>query len=211
MIQQECNTIVYNGEELSPSAAAQFVVAHSDDLSYIPGNVRVPSLLPLSFEQLANLYRSNGNLTEVDEQELECGLPSPEEIASPEAFEQTIKQLTFAQRQLDTISSRNGWAIMASGSSSTEVSGSFGIITLTQPPINEVRELKDHIRSIGRIDKWMQQAAVDGKAGGAYRQRWLTLIAQIQAVCKCSESVLAEQFGQDVEILDASSVQKETL
>ena len=211
LIQQECNTIVYNGEELSPSAAAQFVVAHSDDLSYIPGKVRVPSLLPLSFEQLANLYRSNGNLTEADEQELECGLPSPEEIASPEAFEQTVKQLTFAQRQLDTISSRNGWTITASDSSSVEVSGSFGIITLTQPPINEVRELKDHIRSIGRIDKWMQQAAVDGKAGGAYRQRWLTLIAQIQAVCKCSESVLAEQFGQDVEILDASSVQKETL
>ena len=145
LIQQECNTLVYNGEELSPSAAAQFVVAHSDDLSYIPGKVRIPSSLPLSFEQLADLYRSNGGLTEADEQELECELPSPEEIASPEAFGQIVTEFTFAQRQLDTISSRNSWAVTAFGPSSVEVSGNFGTITLEQPPSHKSKLLRKNL------------------------------------------------------------------
>ena len=48
LIQQECNCIVYNGEELSPSAAARFVLEHEEDLSYIPGRVRIHSPLPLT-------------------------------------------------------------------------------------------------------------------------------------------------------------------
>lgn len=41
ILNQECSCIVYNGEEFSPSKAAEFVLAHADDLSYIPGKVRL--------------------------------------------------------------------------------------------------------------------------------------------------------------------------
>ena len=59
ILNQECSCIVYNGEEFSPSKAAEFVLAHADDLSYIPGKVRLDTPLPLTFEQLTELYRSN--------------------------------------------------------------------------------------------------------------------------------------------------------
>ena len=206
LIQQECNCIVYNGEEISPSVAARFVLEHEEDLSYIPGRVRVHSPLPLTFEQLADLYRSNEGLTEADEQELECSIPSPKDILTPSDFEHTVKQFTAAQKALESIAKKNNWTIVHSGDSAMDVSGGFGTVTLSQPPIHEVRELKDHIASIGKVEKWMQQAAVDGKNGGAYRQRWLTLVAQIQEVCKYHESVLTEQFGLDIEIANPENL-----
>lgn len=211
LIQQECSNLVYNGEEISPSAAAQFITEHSDDLSYIPGKVRVPAPLPLSIDQLTTLYHSNKILTKIDEQELECQLPSPVQIMSPVSFREIINQLTSAQKKLDDIAFKNSWALAFSGASAVEVSGPFGTITLTQPPINEVWELQNHIRSIGHMEKWMLQAAVDGKNGGVYRQRWLTLISQIQDVYKQYESVLAEQFGQEVEMLTVSAILKPAL
>ena len=79
-------------------------------------------------------------------------------------------------------------------------------LVMTQTEINEVRELKDHIRAIGKPEKWMQQAAVDGKSAGAYRQRWQTLIAQIQEVCNYHESVMTEQFGQEVELSENNAL-----
>lgn len=206
LIQQECNCIVYNGEEISPSAAAQFVAEHEGDLSYIPGKVRIPSPLPLSFEQLANLYRSNESLTKGDEQELECGIPSPEQILTPADFEHIVKQLTSSQELMGSIAAKSSWSIVPLGTSAIEVSGNFGTITLSQPPIDEIRKLRDHIRSIGKTERWMQQAAVDGKSGGAHRQRWLTLITQIREVYECHESILTEQFGQKVEILDFTTL-----
>lgn len=213
MIQQECSCIVYNGEEISPSAAARFVTDHEDELSYIPGTVHIPSPLPLSFEQLATLYRSNDSLMEEDEQELDCEIPSSQELLSPSDFEQVVKQLAISQTQIDNIAAKNNWTIVRLGSSAVDISGDFGSIALSQPPIQEVQKLRNHIHSIGKLEKWMQQAAVDGKNGGAYRQRWQTLIVQIQEVCRYSESVMTEQFGQDIEISNFTAVteQKATL
>ena len=51
IIHQECSCIVLNGEDISPSKAAAFVVEHAEDLSYIPGKVRLYAPLPLTFEQ----------------------------------------------------------------------------------------------------------------------------------------------------------------
>lgn len=77
ILNQECSCIVYNGEEFSPSKAAEFVLAHADDLSYIPGKVRLDTPLPLTFEQLTELYRSNRLVSESDEEELLADLPDP--------------------------------------------------------------------------------------------------------------------------------------
>jgi molybdopterin-guanine dinucleotide biosynthesis protein len=70
IINQECNCIVYNGEEISPSKAAAFVLEHAEDLSYIPGRVHLDSPLPMSFSELLELYRSNESITAEDEVEL---------------------------------------------------------------------------------------------------------------------------------------------
>ena len=77
--------MVYNGEEISPSRAAAFVLAHEGDLSYIPGRVRLDAPLPLTFQQLTELYRSNRLVSKLDEAELAVDLPDPADLPAFEA------------------------------------------------------------------------------------------------------------------------------
>ncbi|MBR0282822.1 MAG: hypothetical protein IJQ81_14770 [Oscillibacter sp.] len=39
----------------------------------------------------------------------------------------------------------------------------------------------------GNRERWMEQAAVDGKRGGAYRERWTRLAEQIRKTLSVSE------------------------
>ena len=87
-INQECNCIVYNGESVSPSAAAAYVQKNSEHLSYIPGKVHLHEPLPLTFAELTELYQSNGIISLQDESEFEHDIPNPTDIMSPETFEQ---------------------------------------------------------------------------------------------------------------------------
>ena len=99
VIQAERGCLVYQGEEISPSDAAKFVRSHADSLSYIPGQVRVPAPLPLSMEELRDLYRSNGDLSVEYEQELERDLPNPKTLMTPTEFEpETALKRQFRKR-----------------------------------------------------------------------------------------------------------------
>ncbi|MGN1250376.1 MAG: AAA domain-containing protein [Candidatus Spyradocola sp.] len=200
MIRQECGSMDYNGEKISPSAAARFVQEHEGDLSYIPGKVRLRSPLPLTFEQLSALYRSNESLSAEDEAELGLDIPKPELLIGPADFEQAVQQAAAAQRRLSEIADKNGWDIVSREDASIEITGGFGKIALTPPSADDVRALKEQVTSLGRVERWMVRAALDGSSGGAYRQRWLTLVEQIQLVCRMNETVVAEQFGLDVSI-----------
>ena len=74
MIHAERGYFIYQGEEISPSEAAKFVRDHMNDLSYIPGQVQTPGVIPLSSDELRALYLSNQDLTPDDEKELEYNL-----------------------------------------------------------------------------------------------------------------------------------------
>ncbi len=68
LIQEECNNIVLNGESISPSNAAKFVLENEKKLSnIIRGEVALYKNLPLSIEQLKDLYRSNQTLSPDEE------------------------------------------------------------------------------------------------------------------------------------------------
>lgn len=103
IIHQECNCFVYNGKEISPSQAAKFVADNVENLSYIPGKVRLRTSLPLTFSQLTDLYRSNESLSAEDEIELANNLPSSEQIMQPDDFSFTLEELKKLQQQIENI------------------------------------------------------------------------------------------------------------
>ena len=200
IINQECNCIVYNGEEVSPSKAAEFVFDNADSLSYIPGKVRLNNPLPLTFEQLSALYRSNAGVSEEDERELACDLPSTDDLLSPGAFGQIYGTLQSANKHLNTIENDTGWRLMNFPEERRiHYSCPFGDFSVDYPNRDSVAILRNYAASFGKIEKWMKCAAVDGKSGGAYRQKWITLIKQIQKTCDFSESIVSEQFGKDIQ------------
>ena len=199
IIHQECNCIVYNGEEFSPSQIASFVAEHAEDLSYIPGNVQLRAPMPLTFQQLIELYRSNESISAEDEKELKNELPNPERILTPLAFNTVCADLQEALHQMKIIASENNWTVENDViAQKINFYGELGEFSIEYSKIETIEDLKNYVHSFGKTEKWMKAAAVDGKKGGSFRQRWLTLIEQIQKVNSLAESMVMEQFGQDI-------------
>lgn len=202
LINRECNCIVFNGEAVSPSAAAAYVLDNSETLSYIPGPVQPYAPLPLSFAELADLYRSNDSIRASDESELEKDLPDPRQIMSPADFELHWNRLNAEAGRLAAISEENHWEIQnLSAEGKILIDTAFGKIHLDYPDYDAVKQLRGYVSSFGKAEPWMQYCAVDGKKGGAYKQLWILLMEQIQKTCAFSEQLTAERFGKSVKVL----------
>ncbi|MDD3400378.1 MAG: AAA domain-containing protein [Eubacteriales bacterium] len=201
IINQECSCIVLSGEDISPSKAAAFVVEHAEDLSYIPGTVRLNVPIPLSFEQMSVLYRSNECVTADDERELQTDLPNPSDILIPSDFMSNWNQMQAAIEQINDARTKNAWTIEYNSTERTiRFSGSCGRFTMPYPSVDAIDDLRQYALSFGKIDKWMKAVAVDGKRGKAYRQRWQTLIAEIKRTCSCADDFLTESLGKQLSI-----------
>lgn len=199
IINQECNCIVYNGEEISPSKAASFVSEHEKDLSYIPGRVRLDSPLPMSFAELAELYRSNELLAVDDEVELTKDIPSPEEILSPAAFAHAVETANNTDRKIFELAATAQWSFAQNRESKTiRFKNDDRSFSIAYPELSAVIDLKSYASSFEKFEAWMTAAAVDGKNGGAFRKRWELLIEQISQTCDYAENLLEEQFGQTI-------------
>ena len=202
-INQECNCIVYNGESVSPSAAAAYVQKNSEHLSYIPGKVHLYEPLPLTFAELTELYQSNGIISLQDESEFEHDIPNPTDIMSPETFEQKCDALRCTASRLKEIAENNHWKIQGSAEENKLlVIGAFGRLELRYPSMQAVERLKEYSATVPKIEEWMQNCAVDGKRGGTYRELWTRLVDQIQETCAYEEKLVAEKFGKEVKILN---------
>ena len=199
ILNQECSCIVYNGEEFSPSKAAEFVLAHADNLSYIPGKVRLDAPLPLTFEQLTELYRSNRMVSESDEEELSVGLPNPAELLSPAELEHIQTEIRSMQDRLKQMEQAKGWTIHNRPIEKLiEIDGLNGLFTISYPKRDALQELSAYVHAFSAIDPWMKAAAVDGKNGGSYLHRWELLTEQIEATCRYAETLVEEQFGVEI-------------
>lgn len=202
IINQECNCIVYNGEDISPSEAAKFVQENSETLSYIPGTVHLYEPLPLSFAELSELYRSNGIITAEDESEFDHELPSPEDVMSPDHFEENCNLLDSARAHLKAISDKKNWKVQnLPAESKILIRTPFGMLTLDYPEAEAVDQLRNYVSGFPKVDPWMQYCAVDGKKGEAYKQLWLRLVQQIQDTSAYAENLTVEKFGKEVQVL----------
>lgn len=199
ILNQECSCIVYNGEEISPSKAAAFVFAHKDDLSYIPGKVRPDTPLPLTYNQLEELYRSNRLVSEADETELLTDLPKPEDMIPSEKFEAIQHELHSIREQIIQIEKNQQWKIVHPSLENTiEIEEGNKTYHICGSSKETLQELLEFVREFSTMDSWGKAAVVDGKNGGSYRHRWEVLIEQIEATCKYAEACLEEQFGIEI-------------
>lgn len=202
IINKECDCIVYNGEGISPSKAAAFVLEHAEDLSYIPGQVRLDSPLPMSFSELMELYSSNEAITEEDEIELSKDIPNPKWILSPIDYSRTKDSILSTRQKLSEFANKAQWSFDNNTEKRTiTFRKEYLSFDLPYPEQSAVLDLKSYAMSFEKFEPWMTSAAVDGKIGKAYRKRWYLLIEQISSTCDYAESVLDEQFGQEVEFV----------
>ena len=203
IIYKEYESINLQGESISPSKAANYVLENQEKLSYIPGKVRLYEPLPLSFEEFNDLYKSNGEISAKDEIELGIDLPDPKELVSPSEFEQIIQNLNQANAYINDISKKKQWEIENSIEERTiAIRDKDMELYLKYPNGESVSKLKKYIDTFESVEPWMMHCAVDGKKGGHYKQLWLLMTEQIEKTCTFVENTLAERFGKEVKILN---------
>jgi very-short-patch-repair endonuclease len=92
-IGSEYRSIVIAGREYSPSEAGRLVAEGIGRDDWIPPPVKPGAPLPLSQEELAELYRLNKEISEEEERELATSFPDIKKLFSPDEFENLVSQI----------------------------------------------------------------------------------------------------------------------
>jgi len=205
---REYTPIVYNGINFSPAKAAEFVSANTEALSYIPGVVTLNHPLPVNTNELHLLYRSNEGLSVEDEVELACDIPSPELLQSPIIFSDDILRENMYENSLNQLEEILFLKFKFDYPNDSVVVERLSkpYVLLKKPNRQALDNLRQHIASFGLIDKWMIQAAVDGKKGGGFRQKWELLIDLIEQTSSHAESIIVSMIGKSITIPDDSNL-----
>lgn len=90
--QDEYRKIILAGEEYDPSQAARYVVENQEKDSWIPSPVAFGEPLPLSHEELVELYYTNTAWTGEEERELGNTFPNTQELLHPSDFERLVQE-----------------------------------------------------------------------------------------------------------------------
>ena len=164
LINQERNDIIIAGEAVSVSEASRFVYKYQDDLSYIPGKVRADSMLPLSYEELIELYRSNKELTAFDEGELSSKIIDPHSLISPDDFNSIVANKKKIEDEKNNLLLDNDMTININEESIEFVINNqkFTIDGLKK---KELLELNKYINALPEWTPWMKDIVLDGKIG----------------------------------------------
>ena len=199
---KEFKPIVYNGQSYSPAEAAVYVRENAEELSYIPGTVRLYHPLPATIEDLSILYKSNSELTEFEERELTYDIPNPGQLLAPSEFadiQRKIKnytaELTKIQSQLEAqieLDYASGSVKLKNGVLMTSV------VEKTSPAALE--KLLEYTSGLKSFDSWMVYAVVDGQKGGGYRSCWERLISTIDDTVAFADSIVADLLGKNIDI-----------
>lgn len=201
IINRENSCIVLNGEEISPSKAAKFVADNIDKLDYIPGKTS-SSVLPLTFDQLADLYRSNEYISENEEKELNNELPDPKTLPTPYVFSDILERMQTALEQCNKNCSFNGWSIL-----NQPERNSFRLsnIEIAYPQVADIDTLRKFAYSFNELSEWEKHAAVAGKNWDSHRKNWSDLISVIEETLRLADKINAEQFNVKVDFLTAAT------
>ncbi len=202
---REFEPIVYNGDSFSPTEAAEFVNIYDNELSYIPGKVRLYHPLPVSIDELHLLYRSNAGLTLEDEIELSCEIPNPELLMFPAVFSADLNTETESYSALKRIGEELNLMIRCDYTKGCIIAErELKAYILADNPDNQaIEDLESYIKSFNSIDGWMIQAAVDGHKGGGFRQKWEMLVSSIEDTATYAESVVTMMLGKTISIEDS--------
>lgn len=200
IINSETQSIVFAGESVSPTEAAKYVYKNKDSLSYIPGMVEINSTLPLTIDELADLYKSNSVIQEKDEKELIAGIPDPCELPGVEVARNLFQKEKSLQSKVNEILQNMGWSLQKdSGEFIYQIPTKLHVKNLNS---EKLRSLNDYISEFKTVESWMKTVIIDGKRGGAFERRWRTLHDSVSACCQITEEYIEQSLGKSVNVPD---------
>lgn len=181
----EYRAIVINGDEYKPFDAAKFISEHKDTYSWMPKPIKKGEGLPLTEEDILELYQSNIAISEAEEKEYDNKLPSLEELISPSDFYNLIAYKSkFSQIQLKKY--ENCWK--------------------SKKPNNTIEQLRLIINDINsaleqvQLEKEWTLAAINSAKEELIKKNWVSLVEEIKKVYKMSLDISEEMLKYNPEI-----------
>ena len=198
-IHKECENIIYNGEGITPSQAARFVAENQGKLDYIPGYVQPNAPLPLSFDELVDLYHTNEIISEDDAIELSYDLPPLCEFIKENEFDELCQKISAIERKNSDINSSGVIKVKYVQGEKLLVFEVLGhVISIPLPAKKVVEDLNEYCVNHKNIEEWQRAVVIDGKAGGGFRERWVLLIDQIEQLVNLSATLASKGLGVDI-------------
>lgn len=110
-LENEYRSIEYDGETLLPVELARYVFENQEMESIIPGEVVREDSLPITMDELKELYGSNDSISTVEEKQLASDISDITEIVKPFEFRSLTQNVTAFRNNLDDIqnSVNNFW------------------------------------------------------------------------------------------------------
>jgi len=171
-LQDEYCSLVVAGKDYSPSEAARFVGQKVQDAGWIPGDLAAGSPMPLASTQIRELYRTNGIVSQTDEQESSFVLPDISKLLQPPDFERFVAQKT----ELDLADPQLGVRFWREGDRDATV-----LSDATQDALASASRLE-------HASEWELTIASDGQTAGPRRIVWEALLSNIDQVSKLAET-----------------------
>jgi len=154
--------ILLGGESVPPADAARWVREHAAGNDWIPGPVEPGAPLPLSIDELVELYGLAARLSIGEEHEIEGGLPEPGVLPSPNQFSLLVGSLAATEPP----EFMRLW---------------------DRPPAEEELPALEHLASIvstatqelAGLEPWQVALVAAGHSGGSEQDLWLALKTQV--------------------------------
>ncbi len=195
---QQCDTIVLNGDSFSPMEAAKYLDSNRDLLQdIIPGAVLRHDVLPLSFAELVELYSSNEQVTEKEEKQLACDLPEVDEIWGKEKFAKLVNSLNYNQSLINQLSQGNEWCFTVESKDGIAVTVQGNTMNFQLQTKENLLELKELLQNLPNFEPWEQVIIADGRSG-AKKDSWNQLITKINQAYEQYMIVQKLAFGKEV-------------
>lgn len=193
---KEYQSIVLDSKGYSVTEAATFVNQFAQELSYIPGSVKLYKSLPVSQGELDTLYQTNELINSFEEIELKLDLPSTDLILTPFDFKNCIFKISEFKERICEISEQL--------SSNCELNLENKHIAVNKKNlINnlnsiELENLKSLVTNMDVIDDWLIKTILDGIRGGGFKDVWNQLLAKIEDTSNYAANSIGTVIGKKI-------------
>lgn len=192
----EYEKIVIGGEEFHPTEAAKKVEREQDEHGWIPGPVEDGAPLPLSKEELTELYSTNRKISAEAEEELRADLPPLDAIPSPTKLEEHLDaKRELAQKALNR------------GESYWDESCPLSI--------QEVEELGQDLKdalysSLDEASQWQLEALEAGRRGRGRKEVWEELLALIERTAAFADEFEPYRIEHSPQLSDEKPISEQS-
>jgi len=184
--QDEYRKIILAGEEYDPSQAARYVVENQEKDSWIPSPVAFGEPLPLSHEELVELYYTNTAWTGEEERELGNTFPNTQELLHPSDFERLVQERArLAEQNL-------GYR--------TDLWQEMPPDVLPDHLLDLMNRLKQAVQPLLDESEWRMRVFFAGFEGGTEQKIWEELIEEINETYNFHKKIKSKLLRYNIDI-----------